>query len=111
MKTSGCRILINTAEELQAMRKQGLSQSDFSRTDAMSEQELTEAREADPTAALSPTSEEWDSLIVEMPLTQEPISLRLDADVLAWFKSQGTGYQTLMNSVLRTYMKAHQGEH
>ena len=47
-----------TAEELQTMREQGRSQSDFSRTDAMSEQELTEAREADPTAALSPTPEE-----------------------------------------------------
>ncbi len=104
-------IVSYTAEELQAMREQGLSQSDYSRADAMSEQELQESRDADPTATLSPTSEEWDSLIVEMPLTKETISLQLDADVIAWFKSTGKGYQTRMNSVLRTYVKAHKREH
>lgn len=31
------------------------------------------------------------------------ISLRLDADVLAWFKAQGPGYQTRINAVLRAY--------
>lgn len=35
------------------------------------------------------------------------VSLRLDADVLAWFKSQGSGYQTYMNQVLRREMKSH----
>ena len=33
------------------------------------------------------------------------ISLRLDADVLAWFKSQGAGYQARMNAVLREAMQ------
>jgi len=34
------------------------------------------------------------------------ISLRLDADVLDWFRAQGTGYQTRINAVLRAYMEA-----
>jgi uncharacterized protein (DUF4415 family) len=34
------------------------------------------------------------------------ISLRVDADVLEWFKSQGEGYQTRMNSVLRAFRDA-----
>ncbi len=34
------------------------------------------------------------------------ISLRLDADVLDWFRTQGTGYQTRINAVLRAYMEA-----
>jgi uncharacterized protein (DUF4415 family) len=34
------------------------------------------------------------------------VSLRLDADVLAWFKSQGPGYQTRMNAVLRAFKDA-----
>lgn len=34
------------------------------------------------------------------------ISLRLDADVLAWFKAQGPGYQTRMNAVLRAFKDA-----
>ena len=34
------------------------------------------------------------------------ISLRLDPEVLAWFRTQGPGYQTRMNAVLKAYMEA-----
>ncbi len=40
------------------------------------------------------------------PGPKEAISLRLDHDVLDWFKTQGPGYQTRMNTVLRAYMDA-----
>ncbi len=36
------------------------------------------------------------------------VTIRLDADVLEWFKGQGTGYQTRINQLLRQYMQAHQ---
>ncbi len=39
-----------------------------------------------------------------MPTPKKLVSVRLDADLLAWFKSQGTGYQTRMNAVLRSFM-------
>lgn len=45
-----------------------------------------------------------------MPTTTKkvPVSMRVDDDVLAWFKSQGErGYQTRMNAVLRAYVQAH----
>ena len=35
---------------------------------------------------------------------KRPITLRLDADVLAWFKKQGPGYQTRINLALRKLM-------
>jgi uncharacterized protein (DUF4415 family) len=35
-----------------------------------------------------------------------PISLRVDPEVLEWFKTQGPGYQTRINGVLRAYMEA-----
>jgi uncharacterized protein (DUF4415 family) len=35
------------------------------------------------------------------------VTLRIDNDVLEWFKSQGRGYQTQINSLLRAYMEAH----
>ena len=44
---------------------------------------------------------------IRMPVAKKAVSLRLDQDVLTWFKKQGTGYQTRMNAVLRTYMQAH----
>ena len=34
------------------------------------------------------------------------VSLRIDADVLAWFKARGPGYQTRMNAVLRAFKEA-----
>ncbi|MFW1944297.1 BrnA antitoxin family protein [Acinetobacter guillouiae] len=37
------------------------------------------------------------------PVKQQT-SIRLDADVLAWFKAQGKGYQTRMNEILRDAM-------
>jgi uncharacterized protein (DUF4415 family) len=36
------------------------------------------------------------------------VTLRVDTDVLNWFKSQGKGYQTQINQLLRAYMEAHQ---
>src|ERR1700680_4679641 len=38
------------------------------------------------------------------PPKKETITIRVDSDVLGWFKRQGTGYQTRMNQVLRRYM-------
>jgi len=38
--------------------------------------------------------------------TKRSVSLRVDADVLEWFKAQGRGYQTRMNAVLRAYKDA-----
>ena len=35
------------------------------------------------------------------------MSLRIDADVIEWFKAQGPGYQSRMNALLRAYMEAH----
>jgi uncharacterized protein (DUF4415 family) len=35
------------------------------------------------------------------------LSLRIDSDVIEWFKSQGSGYQSRMNALLRAYMEAH----
>ena len=38
---------------------------------------------------------------------KEAVKVRYDADMLAWFKAQGRGYQTRMNAVLRSYYEAH----
>jgi len=35
------------------------------------------------------------------------LSLRIDADVLEWFRAQGRGYQSRMNALLRAFMEAH----
>jgi len=47
----------------------------------------------------------FQNAVVRMPKTKEKITIRLDPDILAWFKSQGKGYQTHINAVLRTYVQ------
>jgi uncharacterized protein (DUF4415 family) len=50
----------------------------------------------------------WKRARLVMPeAPKKQLTVRLDADVVAWFKSQGRGYQTRMNAVLRSYYEAH----
>jgi uncharacterized protein (DUF4415 family) len=46
----------------------------------------------------------WAGASIVEPVGKHPISLRVDADVLEWFKAQGPRYQSRMNAVLRSYM-------
>lgn len=45
-----------------------------------------------------------------LKVEKQSTTIRLDSDVLDWFKSMGEGYQTRINAVLRAYMSAHQGK-
>lgn len=42
--------------------------------------------------------------LVSWPPKKETITIRVDSDVLEWFKRQGRGYQTRINQILRRYM-------
>ncbi len=44
---------------------------------------------------------------VRLPAGKQLVSLRIDRDVLDWFKQQGKGYQTRINAILRAYVQAH----
>ncbi len=61
--------------------------------------------------APSTSPEDWANAIAHKGLPVPPgktqIALRVDDDVLAWFKAQGAGYQTRMNAVLRAFRDAH----
>jgi uncharacterized protein (DUF4415 family) len=48
----------------------------------------------------------WDDAVVVNPVPKQPISLRVDRDVLTWFKNQGPRYQSRINAVLRSYVVA-----
>jgi uncharacterized protein (DUF4415 family) len=53
-----------------------------------------------------PEVRDWDGAMVGKfyrPI-KKPLTLRVDADVLAWLKSQGKGYQTRINEILRSAM-------
>lgn len=80
------------------------SDTDWARVDSMKDKdiELSESPELTP--------EMFARGIVRYglkPVTKkELLTLRVDGDVLAWFRAQGRGYQTQINSLLRAYMDA-----
>ncbi len=89
-----------------ARRKARKTRTDWRRVDALGEAELDAAARADADA--QPTDAAfWKSATLVMPERKLAVSLRLDRDVVDWFKAQGHGYQTRINAVLRAYMRAH----
>ena len=51
-------------------------------------------------------AEFWEAAQVVFPEPKKTVTIRLDRDVLAWFKSAGKGYQSRVNAVLRSYMES-----
>lgn len=47
--------------------------------------------------------------VLRLPEPKATVTIRLDRQVLNWFKAKGPGYQTRINALLRAYMEAHKG--
>jgi len=81
------------------------SKTDFARLDKMEDEEI------DYSDAPAITPEMFAKSIVRRglkPRTKKQLTLRVDSDVLEWYKKQGRGYQTKINMLLRAYMQEHQ---
>lgn len=48
----------------------------------------------------------WKNAALRLPRKKESVTIRLDHDVVAWFRGRGRGYQTHINAVLRSYVQA-----
>jgi len=81
------------------------SKTDLKRLDAMKDEDI-DFSEIPPI-----TPEMFARGIVRRGLKPIPpkkqLTLRMDSDVIEWFKKQGSGYQTKINSLLRAYMEEH----
>jgi uncharacterized protein (DUF4415 family) len=79
--------------------------SNLVRVRKLTDKQIAKAVASDPDAA--PLLEDWPADVqISIPHNKVPISLRVDADILAFFKHQGKGYLTHINAVLRAYMRA-----
>ena len=87
----------------EAVRRKGKGQTDWERL--RREQEAGLEPEVDPDEG----EFDWSQARVVMPPSKQAISVRIDRDVLEFFRSQGRGYQTRINAFLRSYMEAKQG--
>ena len=98
-------IVSYTAEEVEAKRRRGEGRTNW----AMSHDEAMRRRHADPDSPQ--TYQGWQETVTLQPSSsKEQVTLRLDRDVLAWFRAKGRGYQTLINAVLRAYWLRERGE-
>ena len=77
------------------------TKSDLSRIDRMTDEEIDYSDIPEIDAAFFETAR------VVVPPVKKQITIRLDNDVLAWLKSQGRGYQTRINAILRAYYEVH----
>lgn len=82
------------------------SQTDWQRLDAMSDEDidLSDCPEVTPGMFAKAVVRRASPSIQN----KTQVTLPIDRDVLEWFKSQGQGYQTQINQLLRAYMEAHQ---
>ncbi len=83
------------------------SGTDLAKLDAMQDEDI------DLSDLPEVTPEMFARAIVKrglQPRTKTQLTLRVDSDVLDWFKEQGAGYQTRINALLRAYMEEHKAQ-
>lgn len=79
--------------------------TDWPRVHAQTDAAIAAAVADDPDTFI-PDREWMDRAQVVMPEAKDMVTLRIDHDVLAWFKTKGRGYQTRINAVLRAFYEA-----
>lgn len=84
-------------------KKSATIKSDLKRLDAMTDADIDYSD-------IPPTDEKFWANAEVFIGGKQAISLRVDPDVLLFYKEQGKGYQTAMNRVLRQYMEAHKAK-
>jgi uncharacterized protein (DUF4415 family) len=78
--------------------------TDWARFDAITDEEVEKSIAKDHDWA-GFKDIDWSDSVLVIPARKKAISIRIDEDVLDFFKSQGDGYQRRINAVLRSYMQ------
>jgi uncharacterized protein (DUF4415 family) len=90
------------------MIRTGQTNTDWERLRNMTEEEVERNALEDNRRHGIP--DDWyENAVLSQGPPKEPISIRIDEDVLEFFRSQGKGYQTRINAVLRAFMRAAKG--
>jgi uncharacterized protein (DUF4415 family) len=89
------------------MQRRGLRRTDWKKVDAMTEAELEASIAADPDDIHAEL--DWTKAFIGLPPRKKDIHIRIDSDVLYWFKQSGERYQTRMNNVLRAFFESRRG--
>jgi uncharacterized protein (DUF4415 family) len=90
-----------TIEEIRKRRRR----SDMARLRATTDEDIERQIAEDPDLQ-GFDDIDWSKAVLVVPPAKQAISIRLDADLLDFFKAQGGGYQGRINKVLRHYMES-----
>ncbi len=91
-----------SADKVRRKIARGESKTDWKRVNAMSQAEVERLADKDE----GPLAPDWASAVmVGLPPAKRDIHIRLDGDILDWFKARGRGYQTRINAVLRAFVQ------
>ena len=94
-----------SADKIRRKIARGESKTNWKRVAAMSQAEVERLADRDE----GPLAAEWESTVmVGLPPAKQDIHIRLDGDILDWFKARGRGYQTRINAVLRAFVETRQ---
>ena len=85
-----------------APRRKG--KTDWAAVDALTDEEIEASIANDPDWQEF-KDVDWSKAVLVIPPKKKAISIRLDEDVLDYFKKEGAGYQRRMNAVLRSFMQ------
>lgn len=95
-----------TAKQIKARIARGEDRTNWKKIDTVSPTQLEASICADVDDVRG--EPDWTQAIVGIPAPKDHINIRIDHDVLQWFRSNGKGYQTLMNNVLRAFVQTRQ---
>jgi uncharacterized protein (DUF4415 family) len=87
--------------------KRQKAKTDWKRIDKLTDADIHRAIRSDPDAAPELDASWFRGAKIVIPEHKEAVSIRLDPEVIRWFRRQGRGYQTRINAVLRAYVEAH----
>jgi uncharacterized protein (DUF4415 family) len=104
--TTDGRVLI---EQPDGAYRPAESQANWARLEAMTDEEV-ERLASEDMAELGIDPDWMEHATVLFPRPKERVTVRLDPDVLDWLKSQGRGYQTRINAILRASYEAHKAK-
>jgi uncharacterized protein (DUF4415 family) len=94
-----------SADKIRRKIARGESKTDWKRVNAISQAQVERLADNDE----GPLAAGWEStVIVGLPPAKQDIHIRLDGDILDWFKARGRGYQTRINAVLRAFVQTRQ---
>jgi uncharacterized protein (DUF4415 family) len=95
----------HSSASLKSLRKTAKSKTDWTRVKSIKDEDIVFSDSPEVTPEMFAQAVVRKGL--QAPIRKRQLTLRLDADVLSWFKAQGRGYQTRINALLRAYKNAH----